>query len=71
MHVKKGDNVIVIAGGSKGKKGKIEKAMPTSNMVIIEGVNIKKKHVKATRGAKGQIVEKAMPIHVSNVKKVN
>ena len=71
MKIKKGDNVIVIAGGSKGKKGKVEKAMPTSSMVIIEGVNMKKKHMKATRGAKGQIVEKAMPIHVSNVKKTS
>lgn len=71
MHVKKGDNVIVIAGGSKGKKGKIERAIPTLDMVVIEGVNIKKKHVKARGGVKGQIMEKAMPIHVSNVKKVS
>lgn len=71
MHVKKGDNVIVIAGGSKGKKGKIERAIPTKNMVVVEGVNLKKKHTKASRGVKGQIMEKAMPIHVSNVKKTS
>ena len=71
MHVKKDDNVIVIAGGDKGKKGKIVKAMPKDNMVIVEGVNIKKRHVKARRnGAKGEIIEKAMPIHVSNVQLV-
>ena len=69
MHVKKGDNVIVIAGGSKGKKGKIEKAMPTSNMVVVEGINMRKKSMRATKKAAGQIVERAMPIHVSNVKK--
>jgi large subunit ribosomal protein L24 len=70
MKIKKGDNVIVIAGGSKGKKGKVLKAIPTLNQVVVEGVNIKKKSMKArTRGEKGSIVELAMPINVSNVSK--
>ncbi len=70
MKIKKGDNVIVIAGGSKGKKGKVLKAFPALNQVVVEGVNMKKKSVKArTRGEKGSLVELAMPINVSNVSK--
>ncbi len=71
MKIKKGDNVIVIAGGSKGKKGKVLKAIPNRNMVVIEGVNMRKKSMKARKkNEKGQIVDRAMPINVSNVKKV-
>lgn len=70
MHVKKGDNVIVLAGDSKGKTGKIIKAIPDKNMVVVDGVNMKKKSRKAaSKEGKGQVVEIAMPIHVSNVKK--
>jgi large subunit ribosomal protein L24 len=70
MKIKKGDNVIVIAGSSKGKKGKVVKAIPSENKVVVEGVNMRKKSRKATkRGEQGQILEIAMPIHVSNVAK--
>lgn len=70
MHIKREDNVIVIAGNSKGKKGKVTKVFPKSNMVLVEGINMKKRHVPARRGgAKGQVVEKNLPIHASNVKK--
>ncbi len=70
MNIKKGDNVIVIAGSNKGKKGKVLKAIPTENKVVVEGVNIKKKARKARKaGELSQMVEMAMPIHVSNVKK--
>ncbi len=69
MHVKKGDNVIVLAGKDKGKKGKILKAFPRMDKVLVEGVNAKKVHQKATRSeGQGQVVEKFFPIHVSNVK---
>ena len=72
MKIKKGDNVIIIAGGSKGKKGKVLKAMPAVDMVVIEGANMRKKSMRAKKKTeKGQIVERAMPIHVSNVKKTN
>jgi len=71
MKIKKGDNVIVIAGGNKGKKGKIIKALPVEDMVVIEGVNMRKKSMKARKKSEqGQIVERAMPIHVSNVQKI-
>ena len=68
MKIKKGDNVIVISGKDKGKTGKIAKAIPAESKVVIEGINVLKKHRKARRnGEKGQIVEVSMPLHVSNV----
>jgi len=68
--IKKGDSVIVIAGSDKGKKGTVVQSIPKTAQVIIEGVNVKKKHQKAkTRDAVGTISEVARPIHVSNVKK--
>ena len=70
MKIKKGDNVIVIAGSNKGKKGLVLRALPSLNKVIVEGVNMRKKsHRAAKKDEKGQILEIAMPIHVSNVKK--
>jgi large subunit ribosomal protein L24 len=72
MKIKKGDNVIVIAGSNKGKKGKILKSIPTLNKVIVEGVNLRKKaHKSKKKGDPSQILEMAMPIHVSNVKKTD
>jgi large subunit ribosomal protein L24 len=69
MKIKKGDNVIVMTGKDKTKVGKVLRAFPKENMVLVEGVNIKKKHKKAQKaGQKGEIIEKAFPIHVSNVK---
>ena len=68
MKIKKGDNIIVIAGKDKGKTGKVLSVYPKENAVLIEGVNISKKHQRAQKsGSKGQIVDKIMPIHVSNV----
>ncbi|PID57117.1 MAG: 50S ribosomal protein L24 [Ignavibacteriae bacterium] len=68
MKLKKEDNVIVIAGNSKGKTGKILKVYPKENRVIIEGVNIRKRHTKPNQqNPQGGIIEKEAPIHVSNV----
>ena len=68
MHIKKGDNIIVISGASKGKTGKVIKSFPDRSMVIIEGVNVRKKHQRPQRSnQKGQVIEKVNPIHVSNV----
>lgn len=70
MKIKKGDNVIVIAGANKGKKGKVLKAMPSVNKVVVEGVNMRKKSHKArNKGDISQILEVAMPINASNVSK--
>ena len=68
MHVKKGDKVIVIAGKDKGKSGVIARSMPSIDKVIIDGINMSKKHIKKTRTAAGSMIDMAMPIHVSNVK---
>lgn len=68
MKIKKNDNIIVIAGKDKGKTGKVVKAIPKTSMVVIAGINIKKKHQRPQKsGQKGQIIDKIMPIHVSNV----
>ncbi len=70
MKIKKGDNVLVITGKDKGKKGVIVRAFPKLDKVLVEGVNIKKMHSKPKKqGQKGQIIEQAAPVHVSNVKK--
>lgn len=69
MHVKKGDNVIVLTGKDKGKSGPVLRAFPKMDRVLVEGVNIKKTHEKSRqKSGKGQIIEKAFPIHVSNVR---
>ncbi len=65
--LKKGDLVKVLCGKDKGKTGKIISFMPEKNRVIVEGVKIIKKHVKATQTSKGGIIEKEAPIDISNV----
>ena len=68
MKLKKGDKVMVIAGKARGTTGTIVRALPQKDLVVIEGVNMVKKHRRANQqNRSGQIVEKAMPIHVSNV----
>lgn len=68
MKLVKGDKVIVIAGKDKGKTGTIQKVDPKSNRVVVEGVNIRKKHQKPTQAnPEGSIVEIYAPIHASNV----
>ena len=68
MKLKKGDKVVVIAGKSRGSTGTIVRAMPKDDMVLIDGVNMVKRHRKATSQSRaGQIIEKPMPIHSSNV----
>jgi large subunit ribosomal protein L24 len=66
--LKKGDSVIVIAGKDKGKEGAIVQVLPGKNKLIVEKINIIKKHVKATPDADGGIIEKEAAIHASNVK---
>ena len=68
MKLKKGDKVIVIAGKSKGSTGTIAQTYPERDVVVIDGVNVMKRHRKpSSSNRSGQIVEKAMPIHASNV----
>ena len=67
MKLKTGDKVVVIAGKDKGKEGKIIKTLRNDDKVIVEGINIAKKHVKPNGQTAGSIEEIEMPIHVSNV----
>lgn len=68
MKIKKGDKVQVITGAYKGTIGEVLKAFPSENKVIVEGVNVVKKHMKPTQAnPDGGIVEKNAKIHVSNV----
>lgn len=67
MNLKVGDKVVVIAGSSKGKEGKIIKTLKSENKVIVEGANIVKKHKKGNGQETGGILEVASPIHASNV----
>ena len=67
MNFKVGDKVVVIAGSSKGKEGKITKVLRNENRVIVEGCNIVKKHNKGNAQQTGGILEVEAPIHASNV----
>ncbi|QOR66779.1 50S ribosomal protein L24 [Cytobacillus suaedae] len=68
MHVKKGDKVQVISGKDKGKQGVILEAFPKKDRVLVEGVNVVKKHSKPSQAnPQGGIISKEAPIHVSNV----
>lgn len=68
MHIKKGDKVIVITGKDKGKTGTVIEALPKRDRVVVEGVNIVKKHQKPTQmNPEGGITESEAAIHVSNV----
>lgn len=72
MNFKTGDKVIVIAGASKGKTGKIMKILEKESRVIVEGVNMVKKHQKPTQNNQtGGIIEREAPIHISNIMMVD
>jgi len=67
MNIKKGDTVLIITGKDRGKQGTVSRAMPQINKVIIEGLNIVKKHVRPQgQTRQGGVIDKAMPIDVSN-----
>ena len=68
MKIQKGDTVIVISGKDRGKEGVVSRVMPSRNRVIVEGVNTAKKHQKPRKAnEQGGIIDRDMPIHVSNV----
>jgi len=69
MRIKKGDIVLIISGKDRGRKGKVIEAFPKQDRLIVEGINLKKKHMKPKKsGEKGQIVEMPGPLNVSDVK---
>lgn len=72
LKVKKGDNVVVIAGRDKGKSGEVLRVFPKDRRVLVQGVNTVRRHSKPSRAEpSGGIVEKEMPIHISNVAHVD
>ncbi|GEO82204.1 50S ribosomal protein L24 [Pararhodospirillum oryzae] len=65
--IKKGDRVVVLTGRDKGRKGEVLRALPKENRVVVQGVNVVKRHTRPSAGGEGGIVEQEAPIHVSNV----
>jgi large subunit ribosomal protein L24 len=67
LKIRKGDKVVVLAGRDKGKRGEVIKAFPTENKVVVQGINLVRKHQKQTPGQEGGIISKEAPIQVSNL----
>jgi large subunit ribosomal protein L24 len=68
MKIRKGDKILVITGKDKGRESTVVRVLPKESKVVIDGVNIKKKTERSKKKAgKGQIIDKALPIHISNV----
>lgn len=69
MKIRKGDTVLITRGKERGKKGKVIELFPQKEKVLVEGMNVRKKHIKPRRaGEKGQIVAISTPLRLSNVK---
>jgi len=69
MKVKKGDNILITAGKDKGRTGKILKVLVKEEAVLVEGINLKKKHSKPRKeGEKGQVIQVPAPLNISNIK---
>ena len=68
INVKKGDEVLVTSGKDKGRRGKVQKVFPQDNAVLVEGLNLVKKHAKPTKAnPQGGVIDKALPLNVSKV----
>lgn len=65
--VKRGDTVVVLSGKDRGKSGEVLRVIPKENRVVVQGVNVVKRHQRPSMAQQGGIVEKEAPIHVSNV----
>ncbi len=69
--IKKGDRVVVLTGKDKGKKGEVVRSLPSADRVVVQGVNMVKRHTRPSQMSAGGIVEKEAAIHVSNVAHVD
>ncbi|WP_348771382.1 50S ribosomal protein L24 [Azospirillum sp. SYSU D00513] len=69
--IKTKDKVVVLTGKDKGKTGEVVRVLPSENRVVVQGVNVVKRHQRPTATSQGGIVEKEAPIHVSNVAHVD
>jgi large subunit ribosomal protein L24 len=71
LKIKKGDKVVVLTGRDKGKTGQVLKALPRANKVIVQGINMAKRHTRPSQTSGGGIIEKEVPIHISNVSHID
>lgn len=71
LKIRKGDDVIIVAGKDKGKTGKVLKVFPQDAKILVSGINTVKKHTKPTQTQEGGIVTKEAPMHISNVAHVD
>ena len=71
LKIKKGDNVVVISGRDKGRTGEVLRVFPAEGRVVVQGVNIAKRHTKPRMGEPGGILEKELPLHISNIAHVD
>ena len=67
LKIKKGDKVVVLTGRDKGRTGEVVKALPRENRVVVQGINLVKRHTRASQTSNGGIIEKEASIHASNV----
>ena len=67
LKIKKGDNIVVITGRDKGKSGTVLRVDPKESRVLVQGVNVVKRHTRPAAGQSGGIVEKELTLHISNV----
>ncbi|MGH7115238.1 MAG: 50S ribosomal protein L24 [Stellaceae bacterium] len=71
LKIKKGDNVVVICGRDKGRTGEVLRVFPTERRVVVQGVNVARRHTKPRMGEPGGIIEKELALHISNVAHVD
>jgi large subunit ribosomal protein L24 len=67
LKIKKGDGVVVITGRDKGKTGEVLRVLPADSRIIVQGINVAKRHARPRMGDPGGIIEKELTIHISNV----
>ncbi len=67
QRIRKGDNVVVIAGRDRGKTGEVLRVLPAEDRAVVRGVNLVRRHQRQTAQAQGGIITKEMPIHLSNI----
>ena len=67
LKIKKGDNVVVICGRDKGKTGEVLRVLPAEARIVVQGINVARRHTRPRMGDPGGIVEKELTIHISNV----
>ncbi|MGH7048448.1 MAG: 50S ribosomal protein L24 [Stellaceae bacterium] len=71
LKIKKGDNVVVISGREKGRTGEVLRVLPAERRVVVQGVNMARRHTKPRMGEPGGILEKELALHISNVAHVD